>query len=262
MSVFSPLPSHRTGHFNAFLPLISSQPCIRHLNMASASAGDCTPDTCPVAHGFLSEPPSLEGAVIILAAFAALIPINLWIGARGKTMTYTLIMVTGLLVEIMGYVGRLLLRSDPASKTYFLLFLLGTIMGPTFITAAIYTILPHVLALYGSDSSIVPEIVWANYFFLFCDIFTLVFQALGSVFAVEGFNKTQVRYVYTKIYSGAILMDIPEQTRCECHYSWPGFPDCEHLKILRHTLLVHVSNRASKGISRPTLCRRLPLSQI
>ena len=93
----------------------------------------------------------------------------------------------------MGYVGRLLLRSNLASKSYFVLFLLGTTMGPTFVTAAVYMILPHVLALYGSDLSIVPEPIWLSYFFFGWDIFTLAFQAIGSAFTAEGFDEAEVR---------------------------------------------------------------------
>lgn len=161
--------------------------------MTNSGAGDCTTGTCPVDEGFFSEPPSLAGAAVLLAVFSALVPINLWIGARHKTTVYSLTLVIGLLVEVMGYVGRLLLRTDLASKTYYLLFLLGTIAGPTFISAAIYTILPHILAVYGGDVSIVPSPVWLNYFFLFANIFTLFFQVLGSAFAAEGFNSIQVR---------------------------------------------------------------------
>lgn len=162
--------------------------------MASSSAGDCTSSTCPVDNGFLSEPPSQAGAAILLAAFSVLIPINLWIGARCKTTTYSLILVTGLLVEVMGYVGRLLLRGNLASKTYYILFLLGTVMGPTFITAAVFTILPHVLAVYGGDVSIAPKPVWLTYMFLFFDVFTIFFQALGSAFVAEGYDSTQVSH--------------------------------------------------------------------
>lgn len=160
--------------------------------MASLGAGDCKPGTCPVDEGFLSAPPSLAGTAVILAVFSALVPINLWVGARQKTTLYSLTLVTGLLMEVLGHVGSLLLRSDLASKTYFVLFLLGTTAGPTFITAAIYTILPHILAVYGDDVSIVPSPVWLNYFFLFLNIFTLFFQVLGSAFAAEGFNSIQV----------------------------------------------------------------------
>lgn len=163
--------------------------------MGGTSANDCTSATCPVEEGFLSTPPSMEGAVFMLAAFSALIPINLWIGARCKTSTYSLCLVAGLLLEVLGYVGMLLLRSDLASKTSFVLLLLGTTTGPTFITAAIYTILPHILGLYGDDVSIVPEPIWMSYFFLAFDAFTVAFQVVGSVFTAEGFSKTEVSHL-------------------------------------------------------------------
>lgn len=160
--------------------------------MGGPSAADCTAATCPVEEGFFSAPPSLEGAAFMLAAFAALIPINLWVGARCKTTTYTLLLVAGLVLEVLGYVGMLLLRSDAASKSYFVLLLLGTLIGSTFITAAVYTVLPHILGLYGSDVSIVPEPVWLSYFFFTFDAFTVAFLAVGSAFTAKGFSKIEV----------------------------------------------------------------------
>lgn len=160
--------------------------------MESSNAADCTATTCPVENGFLSELPSLVGTVIILALFLGLALTNLWIGARYRTTTYSVTLVLGLVVEVMGQIGRLMLRSDLASKTYFLLFVLGTTTGPTFITAAIYSTLPHIITLYGSDVSVVQKPVWLSYFFLIFDICALAFQALGSAFAAEGFNGLQV----------------------------------------------------------------------
>lgn len=128
----------------------------------------------------------------MLAAFATLVPINLWVGARSRTTVYSMSMSVGLLLEVMGYSGRLLLRNNLATKSYFVLSLLGTAVGPTFITAAIYTILPHVLALYGSDLSSTLEPVWLSYFFFAFDGFTIAFQAVGCVFAAEGYNKVEV----------------------------------------------------------------------
>lgn len=129
----------------------------------------------------------------MLAVFAILVPINLWVGARCRTTTYTLTLVVGLLVEVMGYVGQLLLRSNLASKTYFLLFLLGTITGPVFITSAIYSTLPHIVAVYGGDVGIGPRPVWLSYAFVSNDGFTLFFQILGCAFTVEGFSRLEVR---------------------------------------------------------------------
>lgn len=160
--------------------------------MISSRAGNCATATCPVQNGFLTDPPSLVGTAIILALFAALVPAQLWIGVRCRTTTYSLALVTGLLLDIVGYAGRLLLRSNLASKTYFLLFLLGSTLGPTLITAAIFATLPHIFALYGSDLRRAAKPVWLSYLFLGFDIFTVIFQALGSGFAVEGFDQAQV----------------------------------------------------------------------
>lgn len=92
----------------------------------------------------------------------------------------------------MGYVGKILLRDDLASKTYFALSILGTATGPTLITAAIYTILPHVLAIYGSDLGSTLEPVWLRCFFFAFDGFTFAFQAVGCIFAAQGYNMVEV----------------------------------------------------------------------
>lgn len=160
--------------------------------MIKSGADDCTTATCPVSNGFLAERPSLAGAATILCLFAALIPAQLWIGARSRTTTYTLAMVTGLAMEVVGYTGRLLLRSNLASKTYFMLFLLGSTVGPTLITAAVFTTLPHIFSLYGADLRLAARPVWLSYFFLIFDVATFAFQVLGSAFAAEGFDRTQV----------------------------------------------------------------------
>lgn len=105
---------------------------------------------------------------------------------------YSFSMSLGLLLEAVGFFGRLLLRNDLASKSFFFLSLLGTAVGPTLISAAIYTILPHVLALCGSDLSTPLEPIWLNYFFLAFDGFTVAFQVVGCVFAAEGYNRFEV----------------------------------------------------------------------
>lgn len=134
----------------------------------------------------------MVGTAFMLAAFATLIPINLWIGVRNGTTVHSLSMSLGLLLEVVGFSGRLLLRNNLASKSFFFLSLLGTAVGPTLISAAIYTILPHVLTLYGSGLSTPLEPIWLNYLFLAFDSFTVAFQVIGCVFAVKGYNRIEV----------------------------------------------------------------------
>lgn len=160
--------------------------------MASSGTGDCTLATCPVEEGWLSSPPPVEGTAFLLAAFATLIPVNLWIGARSRTATYSLTLSLGLVLEVVGYSGMLLLRQNLARKSYFVLSLIGTAVGPTLIAAAIYTVLPHALAVYGSDLSTPLEPVWLNYLFLAFDVFAVAFQVVGCVFAANGYNRIEV----------------------------------------------------------------------
>jgi hypothetical protein len=161
---------------------------------SSAGAADCASATCPVEGGWFSNPPPLEGAAFMLAAFATLVPVTVWIGARSRrAATYSMGLTLGLILEVVGYSGMLLLRRDLASQSYFALFLVGTAVGPTLITSAIYTILPHILALYGTDlGAPLIEPAWLNYLFLAFDGFTVVFQLVGCVFAAWGFNRVEV----------------------------------------------------------------------
>lgn len=116
-------------------------------------AGDCTTDTCPVSQGFLNYRPTRPGNAVFLAAFALLVPVTLALGYRFKTPIFASILTTGLLLEVLGFAGRLLLFDNVANKTYFALFLLGTVLGSTFIAASIFIILPHALSVYGARAS-------------------------------------------------------------------------------------------------------------
>ncbi|KAJ4419257.1 hypothetical protein N0V82_005060, partial [Gnomoniopsis sp. IMI 355080] len=98
-----------------------------------------------------------------------------------------------------------MLRFDLASKTYYLLFVLGTTTGPTFITAAIYTILPHLVVLYGSDVSALQKPLWLSYFFLIFDVLALAFQALGSAFAAEGFDRLEIQQGVNVLIAGLVF---------------------------------------------------------
>lgn len=160
--------------------------------MTSLNPGDCTAATCPVAGGFLSSPPSLEGSAVMLAASAVLVPVQVVLGVRYRTPLYAVTFVLGLLCEVMGYVGRIMLRTDQASRQYFAVSLVGLIMGPTFISGAIYLVLPHVLVLYGRELSLVSRPLYLGFLFLAFNVFTLAFQAVGCSFAANGASKGEV----------------------------------------------------------------------
>ncbi len=62
--------------------------------------------------GFLPYQPALAGNAFMLAAFAALIPLSLFTGYRYKTPLYTALVICGLVVEVIGHVGAVLLQTN------------------------------------------------------------------------------------------------------------------------------------------------------
>lgn len=153
--------------------------------MGSIATGDCAADLCPVPTGFLWAQPSIVGNTVLLVAFGLLILANIFIAVRYRTTVYSTAIILGLGFEIMGYVGRVLLRDDLNSRSWFVLFVIGTVMGPTFISAGIFTVLPHVFVMYGKDVSLVSNPLYVGFFFLALDVFTIAFQAVGAAFTVS-----------------------------------------------------------------------------
>jgi len=147
---------------------------------------DCTTaGTCLVQDGFLWSPPSLVGSGLFLGAFMVLIPINFYHGMRHHTPLYSSTIIAGLLFEVVGYLGRILMNSDVSSVSGFVLYTIGTIMGPAFITSAIYQVVPHVHVLYGRRFALVSQAAYLRIMFFTFDLFTLLFQAAGIAIAVS-----------------------------------------------------------------------------
>ncbi|KAI0015991.1 RTA1 like protein-domain-containing protein [Xylariomycetidae sp. FL0641] len=113
------------------------------------SLADCTSGDCP--RQFLTYQPTLAGNAVLLSLFAALIPAIAVLGFKFRSSVFGTAVSTGLALEVLGYIGRLLLHSSPNSRGDFILFLLGTILGPTCVCGAMFLVVPRIVALYGEE---------------------------------------------------------------------------------------------------------------
>lgn len=80
----------------------------------------CKVGTCPSAWQTLSYRPNAAGNAIYMTAFILLLLAQAYFGWRHKTWKYTALVVTGLVGEIVGYAGRLMLYSNPFLMNNFL----------------------------------------------------------------------------------------------------------------------------------------------
>lgn len=85
------------------------------------SSDDCTLETCCLAQASFLYIPDLGGNAFFTALFAVLLLPQLGLGIRYKTWGVLVGMVCGLILEVVGYAGRLQLHSNPFDDDAFLM---------------------------------------------------------------------------------------------------------------------------------------------
>lgn len=153
-------------------------------------AGECG-STCPVEGGWYSYNPSLAGNAVITAAFAFFVPATLFFGVRYQTPLLAATLTTGIALEVVGFVGRILLHGARDDRIFFLLNQLGTVVGPSVVASALFLTLPHVLTIYGIHLSPVKPLNVAFSFYVFV-VITVVLQVVGVVFISGEFRNVTV----------------------------------------------------------------------
>ncbi|KAK8017957.1 hypothetical protein PG991_007147 [Apiospora marii] len=167
-----------------------------------------TTGNCSTAAGCsetLLHKPSLAGSAVFLAVFAILIPIAFALGVRYQTSVFATIIITGLALEVLGYIGRLLLAVDDASThTDFILFLVGTILGPTIISLALFRLLPPIVATYG-DGFRAWRPQWHNSVFYAFTAVSAVLQVAGAVMATVPTNANAIHIGIRLLVAGLAI---------------------------------------------------------
>lgn len=83
------------------------------------SSQQCTLETCPLSYAHTSYLPNLGGNAFYVAVFALFIPVQLYLGIRTRTWGYMIGMVCGLILEVLGYIGRIKMRDNPFIDEWF-----------------------------------------------------------------------------------------------------------------------------------------------
>ncbi|KAJ4006701.1 hypothetical protein NW752_010702 [Fusarium irregulare] len=146
-----------------------------------ASFDECTDLSalCPAEATVLGYVPNKGSSIFFIICFAILFVSAVGIGVWKRTWTYAATLGAGLLLETIGYVGRLQMNPNPWNQSAFQTQICCIIIAPTFICAAIYLTLKHVaIALNPALSRFHPR--WYPRVFLPADLSCLVVQAIGG----------------------------------------------------------------------------------
>ncbi|KAM0324369.1 hypothetical protein ACHAQA_008150 [Verticillium albo-atrum] len=140
---------------------------------------NCTLELCPIEWTVYQYRPLLGVSIMFIALYSLALLVHVYLGFRWRTWWFASFMAAGCLAEVVGYIGRVLLYSNPWSFGAFLIQIVFITFGPVFFTAAIYVTLARAIIFFAPEvSRIRPRFLWI--FFISADVLCLVLQAAGG----------------------------------------------------------------------------------
>ncbi|OJJ40068.1 hypothetical protein ASPWEDRAFT_100378 [Aspergillus wentii DTO 134E9] len=202
---------------------------------------ECTHVTpeCPVENSTYGYYPNLGGNVFFTVFFGLCGVTQLGLGAYFRSWTMAIALVVGALLEMAGYIGRVLMHSNPWNQGAFKLQIVCLILAPTFIAASIYLTLKHIILYLGPEHSrLKPKLF--TWIFIGCDIGSLVLQAAGGgVAAAAGSTQQTLLKIGDDIIIAGIAFQVGTMTICgllgleffiRVYRRGPGTPDEKSLE--------------------------------
>ncbi|KAJ5736569.1 RTA1 domain protein [Penicillium malachiteum] len=147
-----------------------------------SDTSNCTISTCPMSEAEIDYMPNVPANAFFVALFAVVFCIQLFAGVWYLTWAYTAAMLPGLILEVLGYVGRIMLHQNPFNFNSFLLYLICLTIAPAFFSAAIYICLGRIITIYGTQLARFRPRTY-TIIFVSCDLTSLVLQAAGGAIA-------------------------------------------------------------------------------
>lgn len=160
-------------------------------NVTSNPFANCTGITpeCPVAFSPLTYQPSLAANAIFFIIFVVCALAQLVLGIRYRTWSYMVAVFIGTVLELLGYLGRLRLHTNPFDSGAFQIQIITLIIAPAFLSAGIYLTLKHFVLTFGRQWSLLRPALY-TWIFVSMDILSLLVQAAGA--ALFGSNTTDI----------------------------------------------------------------------
>lgn len=142
---------------------------------------------CPVEATTYGYYPNLGGNIFFAVFFGILGLGQIGLGVYFRTWTFMIALGVGTLMELAGYIGRILMSYNPWNSDAFKLQIVCLVLSPTFVAAGVYLSLKHILLNLGPEhSKLKPRLF--TWIFISCDVGSLLLQAAGGGVAAGAGN--------------------------------------------------------------------------
>lgn len=121
--------------------------------------------------------------------------------------SYSIILAVSALTEGTGWAGRTWASKCPYNKSAFQMQIITLIIGPVFVTAAIYVMLGYLIRLRGVQYSTLKPKVYV-YIFCTCDVIALIVQAAGAALASRAFDQGEDTSKGSHIVVGGVAFQL------------------------------------------------------
>ncbi|KFA63862.1 hypothetical protein S40285_04477 [Stachybotrys chlorohalonatus IBT 40285] len=153
---------------------------------------NCTLELCPVEASILRYQPSVPANALFIAIFGLALVAHAVQGVWFRTWGFMASMLCGCVLEIAGYVGRLIIHDNPFDFNGFIMQIVCITIAPVFFSAAIYVLLSQVIKKVDpSISRFRPNLFY--WIFIPVDIVSLVLQAAGGALSCLATTESAVQ---------------------------------------------------------------------
>jgi hypothetical protein len=189
------------------------------------SYADCTAVSplCPVQATTYGYYPNFGGNIFFTVFFGILGVLQIGYGIYFRTWTFMVALGAGAIMEMAGYVGRVLMNSNPWDESAFKLQIVCLVLAPTFVAAGVYLTLKHIVLNLGPEhSKLKPRLF--TWIFISCDVGSLILQAAGGgVAAAAGKTNRKLLKAGDDIIIAGIAFQVVTMAVCGLlglHFFW------------------------------------------
>ncbi|PYI30068.1 parasitic phase-specific protein PSP-1 [Aspergillus indologenus CBS 114.80] len=160
--------------------------------IAFGPGANCTLELCPLEASILRYQPSIPANSVAIAIFGMSFLVNLVQGCYYRAWGFMAGLLSGCILEIVGYIGRIIIHDNPFAFNGFIMQIICITIAPVFFCAAIYVLLSRVIILVDERLSRIPP-RFLGWIFITCDIISLVLQAVGGALSCTGDTKDDIQ---------------------------------------------------------------------
>ncbi|KAI9651853.1 MAG: hypothetical protein M1829_002125 [Trizodia sp. TS-e1964] len=154
-----------------------------HTLVERARNVNCNLDTCSLKQSYFNYRPNLAINSIFLALFLLSFVTYVLQGVLSRrALVFCFAMTCGCILEILGYIGRIMAYHNPFQQPGFLMQICCLTIGPAFFAGGIYLLLRQIVIVFGPENSLIAPESYTR-IFIPCDLISLILQAVGGAMA-------------------------------------------------------------------------------